>query len=96
MSAGAFDQTTRYLSNSRRGPGRGQEGLLADKALDGLGLLVDLKLRLGAAAGKLCVALALLRSLGSVSTTHFDVLSGKKGESWFSEGCCRKSWFGCG
>lgn len=92
MSAKALDKTNRYSYNSRRAPGCGQEGLLADLALDGLGLLVDLELRLGGAAGKLCVALALLRSLGSVSTTHFDVLSGKRGESWFSEGCCRKWW----
>lgn len=57
--------------NLRRCSSSRQEGLEADFALDGLRLLVDLELRLGGAAGKLCVALTLLRSLGSVSTTHF-------------------------
>lgn len=58
------------LVQSRCPSGR-QESLEADLALNRLRLLVDLELRLGGAAGKLCVALALLRSLGSVSTTHF-------------------------
>lgn len=59
------------LQNLRRCPSGRQESLEADLALNRLRLLVDLELRLGGAAGKLCVALALLRSLGSVSTTHF-------------------------
>ncbi len=43
-----------------------QERLEADFALDRLGGLVDLQLRLSAALGILCVALALLRGFGSL------------------------------
>lgn len=96
MSAKALDKTNRYSYNSRRAPGCGQEGLLADLALDGLGLLVDLELRLGGAAGKLCVALALLRSLGSVSTTHFDVYLERGEKVGLVRGAVANGGFYCG
>jgi len=51
--------------------GGAQEGSLAGLALDVEGLLVGLELRLGRTRRtQLCVALALLRSLGAVTTTH--------------------------
>lgn len=57
-----------------------EESGLADDALNVERLLVDLELRLSSTASSLCVALALLRSLGTVTATHFDVRVVWRGE----------------